>query len=270
MADAAPSTERRGGAGFGGPRRDGERRGRPMHGKKDQKGKKPGRQEEEKEWVPVTKLGRLVKDNKIADLHDIYYHALPIKEYQIVDKFLSGETLKDEVMKIMPVQKQTAAGQRTKFKAYVVIGDRAGHVGLGTKVAKEVATAIRGAIIDAKLNIIPVRRGYWGNRLGAPHTVPMKVTGKSGSIICRLIPAPRGTGLIAAPTPKKLLQLAGVEDVFANTRGSTKTQGNFVTACYLALAQTCAYLTPDLWRKAPFEMTPYQEFTDFLAATKAK
>eukprot|EP00708_Paratrimastix_pyriformis_P000787 EC835475.1.p1 GENE.EC835475.1~~EC835475.1.p1 ORF type:complete len:139 (+),score=16.33 EC835475.1:61-417(+) len=77
-----------------------------MHGKKDQKGKKPGRQEEEKEWVPVTKLGRLVKDNKIADLHDIYYHALPIKEYQIVDKFLSGETLKDEVMKIMPVQKQ--------------------------------------------------------------------------------------------------------------------------------------------------------------------
>jgi len=187
----------------------------------------------------VTKLGRLVKERKITNLHDVYYHALPIKEYQIIDRLFPAETLKDEVIKIMPVQKQTAAGQRTKFKAYVAIGDRAGHVGLGMKTSKEVATAIRGAIIDAKMNIIPVRRGFWGNRVGAPHTVPMKVTGKSGSVVCRLIPAPRGTGLVAAPTPKKLLQLAGVEDVYANTRGSTKTQGNFITACYLALAEVC-------------------------------
>merc|ERR1712062_618731 len=49
--------------------------------------------------------------------------------------------------------------------------------GLGVKCSKEVATAIRGAIILAKLSIIPVRRGYWGNRIGKPHTVPCKVTG---------------------------------------------------------------------------------------------
>lgn len=67
--------------------------------------------------------------------------------------------LKDEVMKIMPVQKQTKAGQRTRFKAFVAIGDGNGHLGLGVKSSKEVANAIRGAIIDAKLNLIPVRRG---------------------------------------------------------------------------------------------------------------
>ena len=78
----------------------------------------------------------------------------------------------------MPVQKQTRAGQRTRFKAFVAIGDSNGHVGLGVKCSKEVATAIRGAIILAKLSIVPVRRGFWGNKIGRPHTVPCKVTGK--------------------------------------------------------------------------------------------
>lgn len=84
--------------------------------------------------------------------------------------------MKDEVLKIMPVQKQTRAGQRTRFKAFVAIGDHNGHVGLGVKCSKEVATAIRGAIILAKLSVIPVRRGYWGNKIGKPHTVPCKVS----------------------------------------------------------------------------------------------
>ncbi len=61
------------------------------------------------------------------------------------------------------------------FQAFVAIGDFNGHVGLGVKCSKEVATAIRGAIILAKLSIIPVRRGYWGNKIGKPHTVPCKV-----------------------------------------------------------------------------------------------
>ena len=107
----------------------------------------------------------------------------------------------------MPVQKQTRAGQRTRFKAFVAIGDYNGHVGLGVKCSKEVATAIRGAIIMAKLSIVPVRRGFWGTKLGKPHTVPCKVTGKCGSIWVRLIPAPRGTGIVSAPVPKKLLQV---------------------------------------------------------------
>jgi small subunit ribosomal protein S2e len=139
----------------------------------------------------------------------VFFH-----ESQIIDHFFAPGTLKDEVMKIMPVQKQTRAGQRTRFKAFVLVGDTNGHVGLGVKCAKEVATAIRGAIIAAKLSLIPVRRGYWGNKIGNPHTVPMKVHGKCGSVRMRLIPAPRGTGIVGAPTTKKILQVAFVHSWF--------------------------------------------------------
>lgn len=81
----------------------------------------------------------------------------------------------------------------------------AGHIGLGCKVHKEVQGAIKGAIIDAKLNLVPVRKGYWGNKIGKPHTIPSKISGKGGSISIRLIPAPRGTGIVGAPLTKKLL-----------------------------------------------------------------
>merc|ERR1711950_97036 len=258
MADAAPAD--RGGyrGGFGGRGR-GRGRGRGGRG-----GRGRGRGKEEKEWVPITKLGRLVKDRKIRSLEEIYLFSLPIKEAEIIDSFL-GPELKDEVLKIMPVQKQTRAGQRTRFKAFVAIGDNNGHVGLGVKCSKEVATAIRGAIILAKLSIVPVRRGFWGNKIGKPHTVPCKVTGKCGSVWVRLIPAPRGTGIVSAPVPKKLLQMAGIEDCYTSARGSTGTLGNFAKATYAAVAATHAYLTPDLWKETVFQKSPYQEFTDWLA-----
>merc|ERR1712099_35318 len=98
----------------------------------------------------------------VDSLEEIYLHSLPIKEYQIIDQFFQPGTLKDEVMKIHPVQKMTSAGQRNRFVCYVLVGDMNGHIGLGNKVGKEVATAIRGAVISAKLALIPVRRGYWG------------------------------------------------------------------------------------------------------------
>lgn len=204
-----------------------------------------------------------MKDGMIKSLEEIYLFSLPIKECEVIDFFI-GPSLKDEVLKIMPVQKQTRAGQRTRFKAFVAIGDYNGHVGLGVKCSKEVATAIRGAIILAKLSVVPVRRGYWGNKIGKPHTVPTKVTGKCGSVLVRLIPAPRGTSIVSAPVPKKLLTMAGIEDCYTSARGQTATLGNFAKATYAAIAATYSYLSPDLWKDTVFSKTPYQEFSDYL------
>lgn len=196
------------------------------------------------------------------------YHFL---EPQIVDfLFLKGKTpdgkpaslLKDEVMKIAPVQKQTAAGQRTRFKAVVVTGDENGHIGVGVKLAKEVQFAIKGALMAAKANLVPVRRGYWGARLGMPHTIASKVTGRCGSVAVRLIPAPRGTGIVGAPVTKKILLLAGVKDCYTASGGKTRTIENFIKACYNALKKSYKYLTPDLWKEWAVPEHPYSKFAD--------
>merc|ERR1712099_68785 len=134
--------------------------------------------------------------------------------------------------------------------------------------AKEVANAIRGAILSAKLSLVRVQMGYWGSRLGRPHTVPMKVTGKCGSVRVRLIPAPRGTGLVAAPVPKKLLGMAGVEDCYTSARGHTRTLGNFVKAVFYALGKSYSFLTPDLWAETFFVKSPLQVHSEFLKQTK--
>lgn len=91
MADAPAPAAGAGRGGFGS--RGGDRgRGR------GRRGPRRGAKSDEKEWQPVTKLGRLVKAGKIKSMEEIYLHSLPIKEYQIVDFFLPK--LKDEVMKV--------------------------------------------------------------------------------------------------------------------------------------------------------------------------
>ena len=215
-------------------------------------------------WYPVTRLGRLVKDGRIKSLEEIYLFSLPIKEYQIIDHFV-GSTLKDEVIKIAPVQKQSAAGQRTRFKAYCCVGDNNGHCGLGVKCASEVANAIKGALIAAKLSLIPLRRGFWGTKFGEPHTIPAKVEGKCGSVRIRIIPAPRGTGIVAAKAAKKFLAMSGLQDCYTKTRGHTKTMGNFVKAVFDCVKKSYGYLTPDLWPQQDLVKLPFQEHSDFLA-----
>jgi ribosomal protein uS5 len=248
---------------------EGERRGFAKGG--DRKGgpKRPEKKKEEIEWKPVTKLGRLVKAKLIEDIVDIFRFSIPIKEQEIVDAFLAGN-LKEEVMEVKSVQKQTQAGQRTRFKAFAIVGDERNYLGLGWKCHKEVQGAIKGAITMAKLNLIPVRKGYWGNKIGTTHTVPGKVTGKSGSVKVRLVPAPRGTGLVAPPVTKKLFQFAGIHDIYTKTEGKTRTRGNFIKAAFAAIKAAFEYNSPDFWGRSVVADHPFIVHRIHLENEKAK
>ena len=221
----------------------------------------PPRKPREEEWTPLTNLGRLVYGGLITTFDEIYYHSIPIKESQIVDHILKAhnKTLSEECLKVKSVQKQTKAGQRTRMKCVLVVGDSDGHLGVGSKLAKEVQLSMKGALIAAKMNLIPVRRGHWGNKIGDAHTIPIKITGKCGSVRIRLIPAPRGTGIVGAPITKKMMHLAGVHDVFSQSRGNSDTTENYVRALYDALFKTYCYLTPDFWSNKTLHENVYSK-----------
>ncbi|MHA1583067.1 MAG: 30S ribosomal protein S5 [Candidatus Baldrarchaeia archaeon] len=199
------------------------------------------------EWKPRTRIGRLVKEGQITSIDEIFHVALPIKEPEIVDFLLPN--LEEEVVDINLVQRQTDAGELSRFRATVVVGNRDGYVGIGEGKAQEIGQAIRKAIVDAKLNIIPVRRGCgsWECRCHYPHSVPFKVEGKSGSVRVILIPAPRGTGLVAGDVAKVVLRLAGIQDVWSRTFGETRTAPNFAKAVYDALRRTYKFVSPKDW-----------------------
>ena len=84
----------------------------------------------------------------------------------------------------------------------------------------------------------------------------------------QLIPAPRGTGLVASPAVKRLLQLAGVEDAYTSSAGSTKTLENTLKATFAAVANSYGFLTPNLWKETKLIRSPLDEFADSLREGK--
>jgi small subunit ribosomal protein S5 len=80
--------------------------------------------------------------------------------------------------------------------------------------------------------------GSWECGCGQAHTVPYQVVGESGSVRVVLIPAPRGLGIAAGETSKKVMDMAGIKDVWTRTAGSTRTTINFAKATYNALINT--------------------------------
>uniref|UniRef100_A0A7M4E2Z8 Uncharacterized protein n=1 Tax=Crocodylus porosus TaxID=8502 RepID=A0A7M4E2Z8_CROPO len=102
-------------------------------------------------------------------------------------------------------------------------------------------TAVHGAVL-AELSIVPVHRGCWGNKIGKPHSRPCQGVGCCGSVCARLVPAPRGTGVVAGP-----------HDCYASARGCTYSD-----------------LTPNLWKETMITKSPWQEVTDHLAQTQAR
>ncbi len=126
------------------------------------------------------------------------------------------------------------------FSTVAVVGDEKGHVGLGLGKSKETLPAREKAIRKAKLNLIKVERGCGSfdcscNEL---HSIPFKVEGKCGGSRIKLIPAPQGTGLVVGDECKKILKLAGIQDIYSKTFGQTRTTVNLAKACIDALKKT--------------------------------
>ena len=194
---------------------------------------------QEAEWIPKTKLGELVKNGKITNMHSALHSGIPLREPQIVDT-LMGEDLVDEVLKVNMVQRMTDSGRRTRFSITVVVGNSNGYVGLGTSRGKEVGPTIKKAIDNAKLNMIELTRGCgsWECGCMTPHSLPYQVIGKSGSTTVTLKPAPRGVGLAVGDVAKKILKLAGINDAWGFSRGQTKTTVNNAKSVMDALKGT--------------------------------
>ena len=184
-------------------------------------------------WIPKTKLGELVQSGLIT-LDKIFANNLVVKEKEIINVLLPQ--LQESVVTINMVQQMTASGQRSRFKAVVIVGAD-GFIGIGSAKSREVGPAIRKAIDRAKIAVVPVLRGCGSKECGCGHThsVPFKVDGKCGSVKIHLIPAPQGVGLVCADKVKQVLKLAGIEDVWSKSFGDTRTSENLVKATFNAL-----------------------------------
>ena len=182
--------------------------------------------EELAKWKPKTKIGSLVKEKKISDIDDILDEH-KILEKEIVDSLLK---LESELLEVGQAkgkfgggkrrvwkqsQKKTAEGNISTFSCMAIVGDKKGHVGLGTGKAKETLPARSKAIRKAKLNIgkIQLGCGSFDCSCNEKHSIPFLVEGKSGSVRIKLMPAPQGTGLVAGDECKKILKLAGIKDI---------------------------------------------------------
>ena len=94
----------------------------------------------------------------------------------------------------------------------MVIGDKKGRVGIGIGKAREIPSAIKKGIADAKRNLVtvPIKN----------NTIPMRITSKSGAGYVFLAPAVKGTGIVAGRVVKAIAEKAGIEDLLSKTLGT--------------------------------------------------
>lgn len=203
-------------------------------------------------WEPKTKLGQEVKAGRIKNIDDILNKNKKILEPEIIDSLID---VNSELISLgqskgkfgggkrrawRQTQKKTKEGNVPTFSAMAVVGDGDSHVGIGVGKATETLPARDKSIRKAKLNTIKVIRdcASFDCACAEKHTVPFEVEGKSGSVKVVLIPAAQGTGLVVGSELKKVLKLAGIEDVYSKTFGKKRTAFNLVKACIEALKKT--------------------------------
>ncbi len=217
--------------------------------KKEVKEVKEEAKEEFQDWIPKTNLGKLAKERKI-NIDEIIDKGIKILEPEIVEILLPN--LEQDLLSIgqskgkfgggkrsiwKQTQKKTKEGNKPKFATLAIVGNYKGYIGVGHGKSKETVPARTQAVRKAKLNVIKIRLGCgsWACGCKENHTIPLKVTGKCGSVRIDLIPAPKGTGLCVEKELKKILNLAGIKDVYSKTYGKTKTKLNLIYACFDAL-----------------------------------
>lgn len=140
----------------------------------------------------------------------------------------SNIEFEEKVVSINRVTKVVKGGKNFKFSIVVVIGDKQGHVGVGTGKAMEIPEAIKKAIQDAKKNLIYVPL--------KDTTVPHEVVGVAGAARVLIKPASEGTGVIAGGAVRAVLELAGVQDITTKSLGSNNKR-NTASAALNGLAQ---------------------------------
>ncbi|MGQ4892301.1 MAG: 30S ribosomal protein S5 [Candidatus Njordarchaeia archaeon] len=192
----------------------------------------------EEEWHPKTKIGRMVKEGKIRSLDELFRMVSRVPEWEIVDWLTPN--LKAEVVEVRIVKRTTDSGRRPSFRAFVVVGNEDGYIGVGKGKHVERRQAILKALMRAKKNIAPVLRGCgsWECRCDIPHSLPFRVEGKASSVRVIFYPGPKGLGLVAGDVAKRVLRLAGIRDVWSKTFGRTKTRPSFTLAVYNALVNS--------------------------------
>ena len=136
--------------------------------------------------------------------------------------------LQERVININRVAKVVKGGRNFRFTALVVVGDEAGHVGIGMAKAQEIPEAIRKAIEDAKKHIIEVPM------VGT--TIPHETIGHFGAGEVLLKPASEGTGVIAGGPVRAVVELAGIRDLRGKSLGTSNPR-NMVNATIQALGQ---------------------------------
>ncbi|KAM7298496.1 hypothetical protein ISCGN_019091 [Ixodes scapularis] len=143
-----------------------------------------------------------------------------------------------------------------RFKAFVAIGDFNGQC---SKSSKEVPVLPSAPKRWPRPSFKP---SSWPSCASSPSVAAIRETRTESatpypaSTPDAADPAPRGTSIVSAPVPKKLLHMAGIEDCYSSARVSTATLGNFAKTTYLAIQQTYSYLTPDLWRERELIKSP--------------